>query len=587
MQMPQPSSFPTTSAAFTPRPATGEPVPGLDDALSKSYSALGGSGAASSGSGGGLMNIMSSLGVAPDVASGAIEYMRRNESGLDPNAVNPTSGALGIAQWLGPRKAALTSRFGARPTVDQQENFIGDELLGPESGTLDALRNAKTAKEGYDIWGRNFERPGGAALAKAGVGGIMGAAADASKAAIGLRTSVDPMEMGRMQIPQLAKRIDELYPGLDPVVKGMALQFSAKMLAPDQAATLRAWMQENNANFRVAIAEFQAKEREKAAETRASTSGTRLLETPKGLVEWHPGQPIPEGASVSKGGTASNALEMSKTLEVLNDKGEVVRTLLARESRNKAGWVDSATGKPIELKSGETLKQVTPTTSGGGRAGAQVLRQQIGGREVLSDLQNAVSMPVGSTIGWLGTYQPGTSMTGVLGGDLARQLTTQDAQLMQASFASLSRELSILMSPVYGGNWAAQQIDPLIPKSGDTMGTVLFKISRIAQSADNALEALEKAPVLSNDQKSFAKDLRKQILEAVPWTPNEAMSFARGADKGEKDESFADFMKRKPGGKEPAAAKGATAGAPKEGDIATAPGQPDLVYRGGKWVPAQ
>jgi hypothetical protein len=40
----------------------------------------------------------------------------------------------------------------------------------------------------------------------------------------------------------------------------------------------------------------------------------------------------------------------------------------------------------------------------------------------------------------------------------------------------------------------------------------------------------------------------------------------------------------------PAAVQGTApnaAAGPKEGDIATAPGKPDLVYRGGKWVPLQ
>lgn len=128
-----------------------------------------------------------------------------------------------------------------------------------------------------------------------------------------------------------------------------------------------------------------------------------------------------------------------------------------------------------------------------------------------------------------------------LHGDLVRQLTSQDAQLMQASMASMSRELSILMSPVYGGNWAAQQIDPLIPKQGDTVGTTIFKLARLAQSADNALEAVSKAPVLSGEQKAFALDLRKQIQTAIPWTSAQAMAFARhGQTHGE---SFQDFVK--------------------------------------------
>lgn len=241
---------------------------------------------------------------------------------------------------------------------------------------------------------------------------------------------------------------------------------------------------------------------------------------------------------------AAPSLEASKTLEILDKNGEVLRTVLAREGRDKPGWVDSATGEPIVVNkaAGESLKEITPTTSSGGRAGAQVIRQEIAGREVLSDLQNAVSLPLGTTTGLLGGVHQGPSVFGALRSDLVRKLTDQDAQLMQASMASMSRELSILMSPVYGGSWAAQQIDPLIPQAGNSVGTTLFKLARIAQSADNALEAAAKAPILSNEQKKYALDLRRQIQEAIPWTTRQALDFARQGQAPK--ESFADFVKR-------------------------------------------
>src|SRR5438067_575901 len=109
------------------------------------------------------------LGINPTVARGAIRYLYRNESGLDPAAVNPSSGATGLAQWLGNRKAALFSQHGSNPSADQQYAFMRSELAGPESATLARLKQASTEKQGYDIWGASYERPGSAALAKAGV----------------------------------------------------------------------------------------------------------------------------------------------------------------------------------------------------------------------------------------------------------------------------------------------------------------------------------------------------------------------------------------------------------------------------------
>lgn len=113
--------------------------------------------------------LQQALGLQPHQASGAVKYMNINESRLDPNIVNPTSGAYGVAQWLGPRKQALFGKYGPKPSFEQQINHIIDELKGPENKTFQALVGAKNEKEAYDIWGSMFERPGAAALAKAGV----------------------------------------------------------------------------------------------------------------------------------------------------------------------------------------------------------------------------------------------------------------------------------------------------------------------------------------------------------------------------------------------------------------------------------
>ena len=239
---------------------------------------------------------------------------------------------------------------------------------------------------------------------------------------------------------------------------------------------------------------------------------------------------------------SAGSLEASKMLQVVDGKtGKVIDTFMGRERRDQPGWLRSDDGSPVKIEPGQEIRQITPTTAGGGRAGAQVLRQLVGGSEVRSDLQNVVTLPVGTTIGPLGTVHTGPSITGAVTGDLTRVLTSQEAQLMQASMAGLTRELSILMSPVYGGNYAAQQLDPLVPKTGDTLQTVIFKLARIAQSADNALEAAGKSPLLSNDEQQYATELRGDIKQAISWTSAEAQAFAL---RGKKFETFGDFVTR-------------------------------------------
>lgn len=197
---------------------------------------------ASSGFSSGLQKL-TELGLSPEIAAGPIEYMRKNESANNPLAVNPRSGALGRAQWLGSRKAALTAKYGSDPTDEQQAEFMGAELQGPEGRTLAQLRAAKSPQEAYDIWGRSFERPGNAALAKAGVGGggasrAQGSGApdplhqEASQAGAQAMQGIPPLAYGKMTVQTLARQIAKANPGIDPVVGMMALEQQAKLLSP-------------------------------------------------------------------------------------------------------------------------------------------------------------------------------------------------------------------------------------------------------------------------------------------------------------------------------------------------------------------
>ena len=228
--------------------------------------------------------------------------------------------------------------------------------------------------------------------------------------------------------------------------------------------------------------------------------------------------------------------------EVLDKDDNVVRTIMAREGKGQAGFVSSETGAPIELKPGEHVRQITPS-SGGGRAAGQVLRQQIGAREVQSDLENAVQMPIGQTTGMLGQFHPGVTLKEALAGDLARKLTSQDAQLMQTSMANMSRELSILMSPVYGGNWAAEQMDPLIPKEGDTVAVTIFDLARFAQTADNALEGLGHSHLLSGRRKSNLRSTCVRRLRRL-FTGLRPTLLVCASGRAHK-ENFGEFVQRK------------------------------------------
>jgi Phage tail lysozyme len=61
---------------------------------------------------------------------------------IDPNAVNPGSGAYGAAQWLGSRKPAALATGG---DLDRQLELLWSEFQGPESRAFRQIQAAQTA----------------------------------------------------------------------------------------------------------------------------------------------------------------------------------------------------------------------------------------------------------------------------------------------------------------------------------------------------------------------------------------------------------------------------------------------------------
>ncbi len=104
-----------------------------------------------------LQNYLQAAGISAATARGIVAGAYA-ESRLDPHAVNPTSGAYGIGQWLGSRKAELFRRYGSRPSLAQQMEFLAWELRGGDHGGAAVL--AQTTPHGaLDAYIRRFMRP--------------------------------------------------------------------------------------------------------------------------------------------------------------------------------------------------------------------------------------------------------------------------------------------------------------------------------------------------------------------------------------------------------------------------------------------
>lgn len=104
------------------------------------------------------MDFFQSKGLSAHHAAGIVGNLMA-ESGLNSSAVNPTSKAFGIAQWLGDRKKKLFSKYGDKPTFEQQLEFVWDELNSNEKASYDRLLQTKSIDEAINSFMKHFERP--------------------------------------------------------------------------------------------------------------------------------------------------------------------------------------------------------------------------------------------------------------------------------------------------------------------------------------------------------------------------------------------------------------------------------------------
>lgn len=116
-----------------------------------------------------MNRIVNELGIDPKAASGIVGGLMHESGGdttdISTTAKNPTSGAYGIAQWLGSRYddlVAFAEENNADPNdLDTQISFIIHELKGKESGALQEILKAQTPDEAGRLADQFYERSEG------------------------------------------------------------------------------------------------------------------------------------------------------------------------------------------------------------------------------------------------------------------------------------------------------------------------------------------------------------------------------------------------------------------------------------------
>lgn len=107
---------------------------------------------------GAVLDGLRKRGLSEHVARGVAAGIQA-ESRSDPNVRGGYKGrALGIGQWLGERRAEIIRRYGENPTLDQQLDFLVEELNGRDAGGKHVLA-AQSDADALNAYITKFMRP--------------------------------------------------------------------------------------------------------------------------------------------------------------------------------------------------------------------------------------------------------------------------------------------------------------------------------------------------------------------------------------------------------------------------------------------
>lgn len=106
-----------------------------------------------------IVNFFMNKGLTKNQAKGIYGNIMQESGGKHNIVSRDGHNSYGLAQWTGTRKARLFSKYGTNPTVNQQLEYLWDELNSTEKGALNALRNTSTVADATKVFMQKFERP--------------------------------------------------------------------------------------------------------------------------------------------------------------------------------------------------------------------------------------------------------------------------------------------------------------------------------------------------------------------------------------------------------------------------------------------
>lgn len=535
-----------------------------------------------------------------------VPYIRQQAAanGVDPNLAVQIASTEGLRTFLGDRGksggAFQLYTGGGMGNTFQQET--GLDPLDPrnERATIDyALKyigqtGDLTPWHGATRAGLQFRGAGGGGSTQGGSGGNPLSEAPPPMQQAGMQVarqtaSTIPQPMwGSLGLPQLAQQIDKIAPGANPTIKFMALQQAATLLAPMQREQLQIMMQQHTEDFQAAMQDrrqqFDLQMEKTRVGDRAQQAGQLVQDAQGNWVSIRGSQatPVTQGGQPVSGpltrpGSPNTGQRTSRNIEVTDPDGKVIFTGAAHKDTS-GEWASDKDNKPIEVPDGGSIRLMSGEGQGR-QAQTAIQRLMIAGNEIPRAMKNLVDLPITATTGifaGLGQEKP-ADLGDAVKRTLANKMTSEDAQSVLVSFQGISRSIASLEAAgaAQGLVGLTARADVLMPREGDTAGTVLRKYAEIRQLMEQSIETIKTSPNIAPPQVKLLDQMLGQIKEAVPWTVPEVNKLQTNPD-AQTVRAFAASQ-----GVGEGAAPGAGGGMP----TATGPDGKKVQWNGTAWVP--
>jgi len=249
------------------------------------------------------------------------------------------------------------------------------------------------------------------------------------------------------------------------------------------------------------------------------------LPLPKGI----PTEYTPENAKKIMA-MAPAALQSKITNDQLKQKQEerLVKSAELRDQKMAASLRDGGGGKKDSMRSA-IIEQRQDTLA-------------VNATEFVRTLQNITDLPAESTSGMFGGKTAGSLFTAPVEA-AANTLTTDSVQRYNSEMGGLGNHLSWMVSGGLSPSVSVQEkFDSILKiKEGDSHATVLTKLARARQEAENVLAVKMKSRLMSPEMKEMLKGLDDDLKKTIPFTVSDVNKWANAKDK---KETFGQFMGR-------------------------------------------